>query len=546
MAEDTISDLLVILVAGMLAGLIGRRIGVSTLVGYLLAGALIGSGMLGWIGDEHHEVEYLAEAGVLFLLFSIGMEFSLDRLAKFAGYILLGGVVQMVAVTVPTALVMYLGTGVWQKGVFWGLAVTMSSTVLVFKALAEYGRTTHPNGIRSMSVLLFQDVAIVPILLIIPILTGEVSENLTLEYAALAGTTIALVLGVLALRWTLDHWAVPFLAGLRSPELLTLFAIVVLGVVTLITYKAGLPPPLGAFAAGLAMGGNRLTGQVDALILPFREAFAAVFFVSLGLLFEPSLLASEPLLLLGAFVGVVSLKTLGGALAARVTGLGWRSSFGVGLGLSQIGEFAFVLAFTGWEAGLLREIDYQRILILALGSLVITPRLLKIGMRWSESTESQAAGAKGAGAALVPARHAVVIGAGPVGQRVTERLAGSGCDVCVVDLSPVNLHRLAQAGHRTVAGDARDSHVLTRARAADAQLIVVAVPDDSIARQVVVHVRRANATAFVMVRCRYLSKLPGLHKAGANAVVSEEAESSEALLRQLTELWPDVTQPSDQ
>ncbi len=533
MLGTIVYDLLIILAAGLFAGLVCRRLHVSVLVGYLLVGAVIGKGLFGWVRDEHHEIQHIAEAGVFLLLFSIGLEFSLDELWRLGRNLLVGGSVQMLLVALPTGALL-LGTGMdWQPAVLIAAAVAFSSTVLVFKALSEWGHSSMPHGRRAIGVLLFQDAALIPLLLLVPLLTGTGEAARFAEYAKLAAVSVAFVLAVVALRHALAKWIIPMFASYRSPELVVLFTLVSLGGVTLAAYKFGLPPAIGAFAAGLIFSGNRWTKQIDALILPFRESFAAVFFVSLGLLFDPRLVMNEPVLMLGLLVGLILAKAIAATIALMLTGLRWRSAIGMGIGLAHIGEFAFVLVLLGWETGVIAESDYQRIVVLAIGSLVVTPLLLKTGLRWIRSTDTAEELPSEGHPARQAGQEAIVVGAGPIGRQVSSRLETGGKDVCLIDLSPVNLHPFAQQGFRTVSGDATDTDVLKMAGSEDASIVVVCVPNDDAAIRVVQNLRTVNANCHVMVRCRYHANVATLTKLGADRVVSEEWQASEALLQML-------------
>jgi CPA2 family monovalent cation:H+ antiporter-2 len=528
MDEAIVRDLFIILAAGLVAAVLCKRLGVSMLVGYLVVGAVIGASGLGLVTDRHHEVEYVAEAGVLLLLFSIGLEFSLRDISRLARHLFLGGTAQMTLVCGPIFLAM-LGYGApWRAALMLGLAAAVSSTVLVFKALAELGATTTAGGRRAIGILLFQDVAIVPILLLIPILTGQGGDSSGGGPIRLLLTTILFVAGVLVVRRVIRAWVVPLLVRLRSPEIVVLFAVVVLGMVSYASHVAGLAPPLGAFAAGLILSDNRLTGQIDALVLPFREAFAAVFFVSVGLLFDADLILRRPAFLAFGFVSLILLKSVAAAAGARLTGLRGRGALGVGIGLSQVGEFGFVVAFAGWEAGLLSQDYYHALLIIAIGSLVVTPWLLRIGIGWSqgEGIDELAALAHRRGP---DAGSAIVVGIGPIGRAVARRLKTQR-RVTAVDLSPVNLQPLAQEGCLAIAGDAAQRDVLERAGAKEAMLAVVCVPSDEVAMAIVEGLRRLNRTLPILVRCRFAANVRDLQKSGANAVVSEEAQASEALL----------------
>ena len=530
-----VTDLLTILAAGLVAGLLCKRFGISLLVGYLLMGVMLGDGILGWVSDDNHEIKYLAEAGVFFLLFAIGLEFSPHELGRLVRYLLVGGSVQMLLVSGPILLVL-VGVGLaWQPATLLAAAFAFSSTVLVFKSLAEWGQTTTPHGRRAIGILLFQDVALIPLLLVVPLLTGSQQASGVLAYLTLGGASLVFVASVMGLRTVLTQWIIPRLANYRSPELVVLLTLVVLGGVTLMAHTIGLAPAVGAFAAGLICSDTRWTKQIDALVLPFRETFAAVFFVSLGLLFDPSLLQEEPMTLLVGLVGLVLLKTLAATVALRLTGLTWHPAFGTGMGLAHVGEFAFVLVVLGWDAGLVSSTDYHRVVCLALGSLVLTPLLLKTGLRWAETADYEEE--EKAGLRLSEStRTAIVIGIGPIGQHVACQFHDNGWDVWLIDQSPVNLHGFAQQGFHTIAGDATDTTILDAAHVKEAGCIVVCVPDDDVAIRLVHALRELNPMGSIVVRCRYTANERMLRQAGANRVVSEEAQASDALRRILLDV----------
>ncbi|MCY2988822.1 MAG: cation:proton antiporter [Planctomycetota bacterium] len=530
MVGSLVQDLLLILGGGLLAAWVCRRLRLSVLVGYLVVGGLLGAGVLGWVRDEQQAMRHLAEIGAFLLLFSIGLEFTLEELLRLRRAFLLGGSIQVLLVAVPTTcLLAKLGLP-WRAAIMLGAAASFSSTVLVFKSLAEWGQTATPMGRRMISILLFQDAALVPLLLVLPMLgQDEVSVTLA-DWGVLLLKAALLVVALLSLRRGAVNWLLPRLAVLRGPELLVLFVLVVLGGVTWGCNLYGLPPALGAFGAGLLFSGNRLTHQVDALILPFRETFAAVFFVSLGLLLAPRVLWDQPWLILAGFVWVLLLKTVAALVALRATGLRWRASLGAGIGLAHLGEFSFLLAIFGLNQGLIHEADYQKWLFIGVGSLTLTPLLLKVGIRWADRA---VAGEDGQPSAPPGPHLGLVIGVGPVGRQAASQLELAGWDVCLIDFSPVNLNPFAQQGFRTVAGDGSDPAVLQRAYAAEAGLAVVCVPDDETSIRTVRTIRSLNARTRIVVRCRYRVNVETLREAGADSVVSEEVEAIHALRRAL-------------
>jgi CPA2 family monovalent cation:H+ antiporter-2 len=350
----------------------------------------------------------------------------------------------------------------------------------------------------------------------------------------LALNSIIFVAAVPLLRAVFARWVVPLLGNLRSVELVILFGLIVLVGFCLGAHAAGLPPALGAFAAGLVLNGNRLTGQIDALILPYRESFGAVFFVSLGTLLDVGVLIENPLLMCVGLLAVLIIKTGAATIALRVTRLPWHAAAGMGMGLAQLGELSFVLLSEGLHANLVSQLDYNRMLFMAMGTLLLTPQLLKFGLRGCRRS-SLADDLAGEGRGPLPSvsKQALVIGLGPIGRQAASQLEIMGVDVCLVDLSPVNLHAYAQQGFRTVSGDGRDQDVLDRANAAHAQIAVVCVPDDQIAAQIVKTIRTVNSRCSVVVRCRYQATESLLRRAGAQTVVIEETEASRAVRRLL-------------
>ena len=535
MILDLTLDLIIILLAGLVGGLICRRLNLPLMLGYLVMGVLISRAAFGWVDEKSHEIEHIAEAGVFLLLFTIGLEFSLGELNKLGRYLLIGGGVQMALVATPVAgLLLWLGRSP-EAAFLISTAVAFSSTVVVFRVLSELGQTGSSHGQRAVAVLLFQDAALIPLLLAVPMLTGAGAVTFV-DIAQLVGATAGLILGIIVLRYVVGIWAVPLLATMRSPELVLLSAVVILTAVTYATYQLELPPALGAFAAGLIFNGNRLSAQVDALVLPFRQTFSAIFFVSLGLLLQPGIIQNNLLTITALLLSVVTLKAAAATIALRLTWLSWRSSLGMGLGLAHLGEFSLVLALSALNGGVIDDADYQQLLCVALLSLVLTPFLLRFGLRWIDPAPlDDWTGDAGHGVSGNP-RTALVIGAGLIGRQVTSQLETFGCDVCLIDLSPINLHPFALQGFHTVAGDARDASVLRRAHIERAELIVLVVPIDDVAISSLKAIRDIAPQTPVIVRCRYHANEQQLLDAGASHVISEEFRAAQAIMQLLSQM----------
>jgi len=533
---ELVVNLLIVLIAGLAAGIACKRMGISVLVGYLLVGAMIGRGGLGLLTDETHDLHHLAEAGALLLLFSIGIEFSLRELVELSRYFFLGGITQMTLAALPV-IGLSLAWGIaWQPAVLMGAAAALSSTVLVFKTLEEYGQASAPHGRRAVGILLFQDVALVPLMLLVPFLVGDDQRTSFSDWVLLGARSTMFVIGIIACRELIARWAVPLLARLRGTELVVLFSLTVLGGASYVAYRIGLPPALGAFAAGLMLSDNRLTGQIDALVLPYRETFAALFFVALGSLMEFDVLVDRPAFCLGALAVVLALKTGAAAVALKLLGLQWKVAGGMGLGLAQMGELSFMLLSAGVAGGVVSADQYNLTLFLALGTLILTPQLLRTGLRWADTSSDTFVDHEPVEIADEFLERALVVGLGPIGSQVASQLELQGIDVCLIDLSPVNLHPYAQQGFHTISGDASDPAVLQRAELGRCRLVVITSPEDRIAKQVVRAIRKLNRSCTIMVRCRYQANAPDVKKAGADVVISEEVEVSAALLRQLPKL----------
>lgn len=529
--SDFVKDLLIILSAGLLAGIICRKLKLSALIGYLVVGSMIGVGGLNWIPAEDHQMELLAETGALFLLFAVGIEFSRSELAKLGKYLISAGPIQMVAVAVPLTFVAH-GLGLeWNAAILAGCAGALSSTVLVFRALIEIGQTATPHGLRALGVLLFQDIALVPLLLLVPLLIGGGEPPTTLDYVELGLKSLLFIAMVVIVRSLLHRFVIAMMAELRSVEIVVLFALVVLGGTCWGAYQLGLPPAIGALAAGVSLSGTRLTKQIDTILLPYRETFAAVFFVTLGTLLRPAAFLDEPVLLTVGLLGMLILKALGATLALRVSGLNWKAAFGMGLGLAQLGEFSFLLVSKGVNEGIISHDDYNRMLFIALGTLTLTPLLLKLGLKWTNPDDVVANEKVRTTVARGDKRRAIVIGIGPIGRQLANRLNNLGVELVLIDLSPINLHPFAQQGISTLAGDARDAAVLEKAQIDQSGLVVVAIPTDDLALQVLRNVRKVNRNVTILVRCRFEASIGQLAGAGATHVVSEEHEASGPLMR---------------
>jgi monovalent cation:H+ antiporter-2, CPA2 family len=528
-----IDELLIILTTGLFAGILCRKWSLTPLMGYLAVGVLIGPTVLGWVDSEQKEIEHLAELGVFFLLFSIGLELSMEELQKMGRYLVTGGPVQLFATSVPVAaLLMWLGW-TWPAAVLVGSALAFSSTVLVFKALNELGQTNSEPGRRSIAILLFQDAALVPLLLCVPLLSGQGEVTGPFQWFKLALASVTFITATVGLRVILADYVIPRITKHKSPDLVVLLTLTILGGVSLAAQRIGLPPAIGALAAGLVFGGNRWSEQIDSLILPFREAFSAVFFVSLGLLVNLAAIIHDPVVALGGIAVLIVIKAIASTIALRITGISWDRAFGPALGLSHVGEFAFVLILLAASEGVITAEQRQQVLAIAGGTLLVSPILIRYGFGRTSASDDTAHAIE---TDLLQRKHsdrrlAVIVGMGPIGRAVASRLETLGHEICAIDLNPLNLQAFAQFGVATVAGDAESPEVLRAAGVHRAEIAIVCVPVDEVAIRATAAIRKANADVQIVVRCRYAHNANLLKKAGADHIFSEEAYAAIELVR---------------
>lgn len=523
-------DLITILLAGLISGIICRYLRISSLVGLLIVGAIVGRGGLNLIASRGPELEQIAQTGVLLLLFAVGIEFSIDELTKLSKHALWGGTAQMVLVMFPLVTVLLILGGSIERAIVVGGAVALSSTVLVYRTLVEWGQTNTPGGRRALAILLFQDLALIPLLLFMPVYSGSRSPGL-ITGLLLTGMAFAFAAAVPLAHFIFNKWIIPFLIKVKSVELTMLVALVILLLSCWLAHVVGLSPALGALAAGVSLSGTRLTKQLDALVFPFRETFGVVFFVSLGSFIDWRVLWRESLWLLMAIPLLLVLKGVAGGAALWMTGLSWRTSLGAATLLIPMSELSFVLLSEAARSQVLTAIEYERMLIIALASLIISSELFRHGQRLLQSEPAAYPPGDGVAVSTLDINKGIVVGLGPIGSLAASQLESRGVDVCLIDQSPVNLHPFAQQGFRTVCGDAREWETLLRAETQHAHLAVISVPDDGVAAAITRNVHQLSPSCVIVVRCRYQSSRKVLLKAGAQVVISEESLTGEVLRR---------------
>lgn len=524
MEHGFLTDLLVVFALGGVVVYALRTLRIPPIVGLLLAGAAMGPSGLSLVADQHR-VEILAEIGVVLLLFTIGLEFSIGQLASMWRVLVGGGLGQMVATILVVGLLGPLFADSWREAAFLGFLAALSSTAIVLRLLGDRAQLGSPMGRIALGVLLFQDLCIVPLMLLTPFLAGQgtgISDLLlTLLKAALVVVGV-----VLAARWLVPP-VLQRVVKTRSRELfLTLILVLCLGTAWL-TALAGLSLALGAFLAGLAISESEYSHQALAEAIPFRDAFGSLFFISIGMLMDISFVASQPVLVLSAVVAIVLLKTLAATGPVLLLGYPLHVALPAGLALAQVGEFAFVLSRVGRDLGLIEGDRYQLFLSASVLTMLATPGLLYLGNRLAQRLPQKAPVNLPERESEAPLQgHVVVAGYGVNGQNLTRALSATQIPYTVLEMNPETVRSARARGEPIHFGDCTKAPVLEGLGIAKARMFVVAISDASSTRQAVSLARSLNPNTYILARTRFVAEVVELRKLGANEVIPEEFETS--------------------
>lgn len=529
MEHNFLKDLLIVFAIGGLVVYALRYIKLPPIAGLLIAGATIGPHGLSLVEDAHR-VEVLAEIGVVLLLFTIGLESSLGQLLKMWRILLIGGGGQVgLCIAIVTLATWWVG-GTPGKPLFFGFLAALSSTAIVLRLLGERAQLGAPVGRIVLGILLFQDLCIVPLMLLIPLLSGTSSGvgSLTLTLLTALGVVLAVVM--------LARWLVPrLLSGVvrtRSRELfLTLLLVLCLGT-AYVTSLAGLSLALGAFLAGLAVSESEYSHQALAEAIPFRDAFGSLFFVSIGMLMDVGFVAHHLPLVLAVLLALIVIKTVTAMVPVIALGYPLHLALHAGLALAQVGEFAFVLSRAGLTLGLIGSAENQVFLAASVLSMLVTPLLLHVGARLAQrlphgSLDPNLAMPKaGAENAEVMSEHVLIAGYGVNGQNLAKALASAEIPYAILEMNPETVRSARGRGEPIFYGDCTRVAVLQSLGIERARMYVVAISDAPSTRQSTSLARSLNATVEILVRTRFVAEVEELRRLGANQIIPEEFETS--------------------
>ncbi len=508
-----------------------RRLMFPSIIGFLVAGILAGPHALALIKNTH-QVEQMAEIGVVLLLFTIGIEFSLKELMRIKHLVLLGGGLQVGGTILVTALAGIAFSFSLPQSIFFGFLVALSSTAILMKLLMDAGEMDAPHGKMAMGILIFQDLCVVPLMLFVPFLAGagDGLNGIMLVIAKAAGV-------VLVAHYT-ARFLVPWIFGQvvksRSRELF-LLTILFIGFGTAwITAQVGLSLALGAFIAGLAISESEYSHQALGDIMPFRDAFMSLFFISVGMLLDPAIVVKYPLLIASLVITILLIKTVITTGAAMSLGIPMRIALITGLSLAQIGEFSFVLCQSGLKAGIFTPDLYQIFLAASVATMGLTPLCLKIAAPVADRVVGFLPNALTRGKGVLARRehqmtisdHVIIVGYGLNGRNLARVLKHFKIDHAVIETNPFTVKTERKKGVPIIFGDGSGSEILTHANIDRARIIVIAISDAASSRRIAAQARRMNPRIHVIVRTRYILEMEPLYKLGVNEVIPEEFEAS--------------------
>ena len=524
-------ELLIVLTATLAIVFVFQKLRLPTIVGFLLAGVIIGPHGFQLI-ESIDQVETLAEIGVVLLLFSIGVEFSLETILSVQRRVVWAGLLQVVLTTLVVLAVARLFGASVEVGIFFGFLVSLSSTAIVLRIYHDRGEIDSLQGRLASGLLLFQDLCVVPMMLLLPVLAGSGQDSILLIVWVLAKSLITLV----AIVWTARQLLPRLLhqvALLRNREIFVLFVVLVCFGTAWLTSESGLSLALGALVAGLVISESELSHQIVADILPLRDCFSGIFFISIGMLLDLGLLSQELRIAMLELLLMIAIKSL---VLFAVFWWFYRSiRLGVvlALGLAQIGEFSFVLAKAGIDYKLLSPADGQIFLAASILSMVATPFLIQWAHGWAfgferllkdvgfiRPTSSEASGT-GMGEG-----HVIIVGYGLNGQNLARVLKEVGIPYRVLEMDP-DLVRSGKLAREPISfGDGTRPEILQQAGIANARVLVVAISDPAATVRLVSQARRLRADLYIIVRTRYVAEIDHLYRLGADQVIPEEFETS--------------------
>jgi CPA2 family monovalent cation:H+ antiporter-2 len=532
MIVEYLQALVIVLGISALIVFILGKLRISSVVGFLVAGILIGPSGFDLVGNAH-EIELLAEIGVVLLMFTIGLEFSLKNLFQLKSIVLGGGALQVTLTIALVALVSYFLYGQPFRGaLFHGFLVALSSTAIVFKLLLDRAEMNSPYGRFSVGILIFQDLCVVPFMLLIPVLAGNGGGGNIVFTIIKAFLVIALILFA-------SRWLVPFIfkhvVSMKSRELFVISIITLCLGTALLTSALGLSLALGAFLAGMIISESEYAAQAVSDVLPFKESFTGLFFISVGMLLDVGVLMGNAGGVSAMVLIIVLLKVAVITFASMTLGNSLKNSLTAGLYLFQIGEFSFILALEGKQQGLLTENLYQAFLSASIITMIMTPFLIrgsssiaewmarKTPLRFIERKKRRADRER---YPTSISDHVIIVGFGLNGGNLARVLRSMNIPYVALELNSRTVRAARRKSEPIYYGDGTSVEIMHKVGIRNASVLVVAISDAASTRRIVQLARSTNPDLYIIARTKYVAEVEGLKNLGANDVIPEEFETS--------------------
>lgn len=520
-----LKDIVILMAISVPISILLSRVGLPTVIGFLVTGVIIGPYGFGLV-TEIGTVETLSQIGIVLLLFTIGLEFSITRMLSLRREGILGGGFQVgITVLVVFALGILLGYPM-PVSLLLGFIVSLSSTAIVLKLLLDKGEVNSPHGNLSVGILIFQDLCVVLMVMVIQSIGGKGASS-TVEIARSLGISIvAFFIIVIAVTYLIPR-LFNQVVKLRNREVFILTIVLVCLGTALVTSLFGLSLALGAFIAGLAISESEYSDQIVADVIPFRDTFSALFFISIGMLLDFNYLVSNLPVIAGVVVVIIAIKSLALVGVGQILKYPLRLSIAAGLNLAQIGEFSFILIKMGDDFGFLSGGLYQGLLASTIITMAATPfifqRSSKIALgvgrhlgRHARETAKKSS----------LSNHVIIVGYGVNGRNLARVLKETAITHIVMDMNMERVREAKSSGHKAVFGDASHPEVIKALGVETAKMVVVAISDPISTRRIVKTARDQNPAVSILVRTRYLKEVEDLYRLGANQVIPEEFETS--------------------
>ncbi|MEN2994707.1 MAG: monovalent cation:proton antiporter-2 (CPA2) family protein [Thermodesulfovibrio sp.] len=524
----------ILIIFGISGGIIYilRRLKIPSIVGFLIAGTIIGPYGLGVIKNPH-EVEIIAEIGVILLMFTIGIEFSIPRLMALKKEVFLLGSLQ---VSLTILLISILSQLVFNtslnNSIFYGFIVALSSTAIVMKLLSDKGELNSPHGKVCLGILLFQDICVVPLMLFTQLLSGQAESYYNFLIVILKSSIILLIVFIFS------RVAVPYvlheIVKTKSRELFIITIIFICLGTAYFTSKLGLSLALGAFLAGVVISESEYSAQAVSDILPFKETFSGIFFISVGMLLNIDFIKTyltEEFILVGVIFFVKALIIL---VITYIFIHSLKVSLKSALSLAQIGEFSFILAFTGKYLGLLDEISYQSFISASVVTMLLTPLIIRYSPNLIDylvhkkpfRSLERARKIKDSDIIVKKSNHVIIIGFGLNGRNLARVLKETDIPYVILELNPDTVRKMKKKGEPIYYGDGTSQEILHKLGVKRAQVLVIAISDPTATRKIVQLAKTENPKIHIIVRTRFVTEIEELKKLGADEVIPEEFETS--------------------